>query len=522
MRRITERLGVLSLLICYYAKINAHEYSTVKVDGGEIRGTTSASAETVAVFRGIPYAASTAGNNRWKPPQPVVAWERVRDCQQFGPSCPQLPYAKDSAYYREPEAQSEDCLSLNIWTAARPTERKPVMVWIHGGALTRGSGAVDVYDGTALAKRGVVVVTINYRLGPLGFLAHPELTAESPEHASGNYGLLDQLAALGWVQRNIAQFGGDPGCVTIFGESAGSLSVNALVASPLGKGLFHRAIGQSGTAFRPMATLAAAEKTGVGFATAMGAANLAELRAIPGERLLELANKAGEVRGTVNIDGWCLPDDVRAIFAAGRQNDVPTITGSNANEMTTLAPLAGRPKTRAALRAQIAMLLGNADEVEQLYPIASDDAATPAYLDLMGDVTFTLGARAWVRYATAADGKAYLYHFNRVTPFAAAANLGAFHAAEIAYVFDNLDQLGRPVEPSDQKLADAMATYWTTFARTGDPNASTLPSWPAYNADDEPCMLFDEQVGLEHHVRQQKLDLLEQLLEKRSSAAATK
>lgn len=485
----------------------------VRINAGSIRGAASERSPGVAVFRGIPYAASTAGENRWRPPQPAEPWEGVRDCTRFGPSCPQAPYPKDSVYYRDPEPQSEDCLSLNIWTAGQKGDRKPVMVWIHGGALTRGSGAVEVYDGSKLARKGVVVVTINYRLGPLGFLAHPELTAESPEQASGNYGLLDQIAALRWVRDNIEQFGGDPGCVTIFGESAGSLSVNALVASPLVKGLFHRAIGQSGTAFRRMASQVDAEKQGVAFAKSVGAGNLAELRAIAADQLIELAGKAGEIRGTINVDGWCLPDDVRAIFAAGRQNDVPTITGSNADEMTTLAPVAGRPTTRKALRAQLALLLGNPDEVEKLYPAADDAAATAAFLDLMGDATFTLGARSWARYATQAGGKLFLYQFARVTPFAQAAGIGAFHAAEIAYVFDNLDRLGRPIEEADRQLAETMSTYWTNFARTGDPNGGALPSWPAYNAENEPCLVFGDTIAVDHHLRKEKLDLLERLLE---------
>jgi para-nitrobenzyl esterase len=502
--------------------VRAVEVDAIRVSGGSIHGTTSDRAPGVSVYRGIPYAASTAGENRWRPPQPVASWEGLRDCTKFGPSCPQAPYAKDSVYYRDPEPQSEDCLFLNIWTTGKKGDNFPVMVWIHGGALTRGSGAVDVYDGSALAKKGTVVVTINYRLGPLGFLAHPELTAESPQHAAGNYGLLDQIAALQWVRTNIAQFGGDPDCVTIFGESAGSLCVNALVASPLAKGLFHRAIGQSGTAFRPMASLADAEKQGSAFARSVGASNLSEMRALSAEQILELAGKAGEIRGTINVDGWCLPDDVRAIFAAGKQSTVPTIAGSNADEMTTLAPIAGRPKTRQALRAQIALMLGEPDSVERLYPFAGDEQATGAYLNLMGDATFTLGARAWARYTTVAGGKLYLYQFNRVTPFAAAAGIGAFHAAEIAYVFNNLDRLGRPVEDEDTKLAEAMSTYWATFAKTGDPNGAGLASWPAYNRDDEPCIVFGDTVELDHHVRQEKLDLLERLLEAQRKRAAAK
>jgi para-nitrobenzyl esterase len=507
-------LGGLTLLASSAPRLEAAG-GVVRVETGAIRGAVSESDPSVRVYRGIPYAASTAGPNRWRPPQPRPAWEDVLDCTKFGPACPQAPYPADSLYFREPEPQSEDCLFLNIWTAGSDADRLPVMVWIHGGALTRGSGAVDVYDGTSLAKRGVVVVTLNYRLGPLGFFSHPELTAESEHQASGNYGLLDQIAALQWIQRNIAVFGGDPGCVTIFGESAGALSVCGLVASPLAKGLFHRAIGQSGSAFRPMAPLKAAEAQGLKLAEALEARTLDDLRALPVEKLLAAAPAA-----SLNVDGWVFPQDARTIFAQGKQNRVPTIVGSNADEMTTLAPVATRPKTKAALRAQVALLLGDPAEVERLYPVDGDAHATGAYLNLMGDVTFTLPARWWARWTAAAGDRAYLYHFTRVAPQAKSRNLGAFHAAEIAYVFDNLPQSGRSVEPPDRLLAKAMAERWVAFARTGDPNADGLVQWPPYDAETEPYMDFGEPVVARQHLRKEKLDLLEKMLEKRRPASA--
>ena len=270
---------LVSLVVGVSASILSADGSVVRIASGEIRGTSADDQTHVRAFRGIPYAASTAGLNRWKPPQPVSPWEGIRDCTKFGPACPQAPYPKGTPYYREPEPQSEDCLSLNIWTAAADaTERRPVMVWIHGGALTRGSGAIDIYDGTSLAQKGVVVVTINYRLGPLGFFAHPELSAESKEHASGNYGFLDQIAALQWVRENIEAFGGDPHCVTIFGESAGALSVCVLAVSPLAKDLFHRAISESGSAFRAIPERADSERNGEKLAQALNVKSLAELQ----------------------------------------------------------------------------------------------------------------------------------------------------------------------------------------------------------------------------------------------------
>src|SRR5499426_666533 len=267
---------------------------TVRVDGGLISGSV---VDGVRSYKGIPFAAPPVGELRWKAPQPVAGWEGVREVNDFGPDCPQAPYPQSSLYYSAPRKQSEDCLYLNVWTAAKAGEKRPVMVWIHGGALTRGSGATRAYDGTALAKKGVVLVTINYRLGPLGYLAHPELTAESAHHASGNYGVLDQIAALQWVKKNIAAFGGDANRVTIFGESAGSWSVNALVASPLAKGLFHRAIGQSGGSFGPGTYLkedrnglTSAEKIGAAFAKAAGADSIRALRSLPAEKIVEVFN----------------------------------------------------------------------------------------------------------------------------------------------------------------------------------------------------------------------------------------
>src|SRR5215216_1756975 len=332
----------------------------IRVEGGLISGS---SVDGVRSYKGIPFAAPPVGDLRWKPPQPVVAWDNVRECTEFGPQCPQAPYPQGSLFYSPPQKQSEDCLYLNVWTAAKQGDKRPVMVWIHGGALTRGSGSTRTYDGTAFAKKGVVLVTINYRLGPLGYLAHPELTAESPNQSSGNYGVLDQIAALKWVQKNIAAFGGDPNRVTIFGESAGSWSVNTLVASPLAKALFHRAIGESGGSFGPMTylkedrdKLPSAEKVGAAFAKAAGADSIKALRALPAGKIIEVFNNDPEgkkFRTQPNVDGWALPDEIRNIFAKGKQNDVPVIVGSNANEMTSLTVPATVPKTMEDYRKRV-------------------------------------------------------------------------------------------------------------------------------------------------------------------------
>ena len=306
----------------------------IKIDSGQVSGTL---VNGVRVFKGIPFAAPPVGDLRWRPPQPVASWTGVRAADAFGAECMQTPYPPASPYARQNGPIGEDCLYLNVWTTAAPAEKRPVMVWIHGGAWTRGAGSVATYEGVALAKKGVVVVTTNYRLGVFGFLAHPELTAESPQHAAGNYAILDHIAALKWVQKNIAAFGGDPNRVTIFGESAGSWSVNVLQATPLANGLFQRAIGESGGQFARTPTLAEMEEGGVRFARdGAGLDSLKALRAAPAEKLVTI--QAGRT-AEVNVDGYVLPYTVRDLFAQKRATAVPVLVGSNADEWTTLGGL---------------------------------------------------------------------------------------------------------------------------------------------------------------------------------------
>ncbi|MFN7928471.1 MAG: carboxylesterase family protein [Blastocatellia bacterium] len=416
---------------------------TVKVEGGLISGVT---VDGVRSYKGIPFAAPPIGEWRWKPPQPVAPWQGVRACDAFGPECPQSPWPAGSvyaAYDPTPPPQSEDCLNLNVWTAAKPNEKRPVMVWIHGGSLTRGSGAQPIYDGTALAKKGVVLVTINYRLGPLGFLAHPELTAESPQHSSGNYGLLDQLAALKWVQKNIAAFGGDPTRVTIFGESAGSFSVNALVASPLAKGLFVRAIGQSGASFitrLPQTRLNDAEKSGAAFVKAAGADSIKAMRAMTAEKLIEFFDKNPEGKKFTAagiVDGWFLPDEIRNLFAQGKHNDVSVLVGSNADEATAFFPQMMLPKTIAAYRKLAEMQYGALfKEFDTLYPVKTEADIAAAYLGSLSDSIMALNMRAWAQMTVKGRSKAWLYYFSHVPPHPN--RFGAYHAG--MYAFDNLAQ----------------------------------------------------------------------------------
>jgi para-nitrobenzyl esterase len=497
--------------------------NTVKVEGGVISGTT---ADGIRSFKGIPFAAAPAGDLRWKPPQPVVAWQGVRECSEFGPDCPQAPYTQGSPYYSPPRQQSEDCLYLNVWTANNQADKRPVMVWIHGGALTRGSGSTRTYDGTNLAKKGVVLVTINYRLGPLGYLAHPELTAESPNHSSGNYGVLDQIAALKWVQKNIAAFGGDPNRVTIFGESAGSWSVNALAASPLAKGLFHRAIGESGGQFGPMNYLkedrnkmAAAEKGGAAFAKAAGADSIKALRAVPAEKIIEVFNNDPEgkkFRTAPNVDGWVLPDEIRNIYAKGKQNDVPVMLGSNANEMTTLVVPAVVPKTIEEYRKRVEMQYGDMiKEFDALYPVKSDADVAAAYLSSLRDERFTLQMRTWARMTATGRSKAYLYFFSHVPPNPNSKYMGAYHAAEIAYVFNNLNRQNAALTETDFKLADVMSSYWVNFATTGDPNGKGLIKWTAYDREQEPFIDFGDTVQARNHLLKEQLDFIEMAQKRR-------
>jgi para-nitrobenzyl esterase len=431
----------------------------IRIEGGSISGVT---ANGVRSYKGIPFAAPPVGDLRWKAPRPVIAWQGVRKGDEYGPDCPQAPYPAGSMYYSPPRKQSEDCLYLNVWTAAKAGEKRPVMVWIHGGALTRGSGATRAYDGTALAKKGVVLVTINYRLGPLGYLAHPELTAESPQRSSGNYGALDQIAALKWVQKNIGAFGGDPGRVTVFGESAGSWSVNTLVASPLAKGLFHRAIGESGGVFGPGTSLKegregrpSAEKIGAAFAKAAGADSIKALRALPAEKIIEVFNNDPEgrkFRSQPNVDGWLLPDEIRTVFAQGKQNDVPVIVGSNANEMTTLTAPAILPKAMEEYRKRIESQYAEmVKEFDAAYPVKTEADIPAAVLGSMRDVTFTLPMRTWARQTATGRSKAWLYFFSHVPPNPNSKYLGAYHASEIVYVFDNLIRENTALQEADFK-----------------------------------------------------------------------
>jgi para-nitrobenzyl esterase len=471
----------------------AYAVDTVKVEQGQLTGTSTSSPD-VRVYKGIPYAAPPVGDLRWAPPKPPAPWKGVSAATAFGNACPQTPYPESSVYFLPPEPMSEDCLYLNVWTAAKsPSEKRPVMVWIHGGALTRGSGAVPTYDGTNFARRGVVLVTINYRLGILGYFAHPELSHQS------NFGVLDQIAALQWVRKNIAAFGGDPSRVTIFGESAGSWSVNLLVASPLARGLFHRAIGESGAQFSPMRKLPEAEHAG-----AQLAESLAVLRAKSAGELLKLPWASNPV-----VDGSTFPQDVYATFAQGKQNDVPLLAGSNSDETTSLSPWPATANA-AAFIAQARRAFGDsADEFLKVYPAATDAEAEAGHYASFRDQIFTWQMRTWVRMqARTGKSKAYLYQFTRIPPGPASARLRAFHASEIAYVFGNLEP-PRPWEAADRELSSQMLSYWVNFATHGDPNGKGLPAWPAYDESTDRNIVFGDKITTSDRLNREALDFFD-------------
>jgi len=524
--RLSNALLAFSFVIAGGYAVGATP-NVVKVEGGRIAGVA---ADGVRVFKGIPFAAPPVGDLRWKPPQPVVAWIGVRRADTFGPQCVQTPYSP-GPYEAEPAPMSEDCLYLNVWTAAGANEKRPVMVWIHGGAWTKGAasnvrGGVLVYGGAALARKGVVVVTTDYRLGPLGFLAHPELTAESPHHSSGNYAILDHVAALQWVRKNIAAFGGDPANVTIFGESAGSWSVNTMQATPLAKGLFQKVIGESGARFElndllglGTPTLGQAEQSGVALAKAVGANSLKELRLVPAEKLVAVPS----FESSINVDGWVLPTDVRTIFAQKKNSYVPLLVGSNANEWTTLAPYfdAALPKTMDQFHERIeAQFPGLAKEFDDVYPVKSEADITGAIMGSMRDSIFTLQMRTWARMVTAGGRKAFLYQFTHVPPSPNAKTWGAYHEAEEQYVFGNPAYPTLKYTETDRSLSEAMSSYWVNFAKTGDPNGRGLPPWTAYDADSEPYLDLGDTVQLKHHLLKPQLDFLERAAQQASSGTA--
>jgi para-nitrobenzyl esterase len=490
-------------------------------------GANQESTAAMRIFKGIPYAAPPLGALRWKPPQPVTSWTGTRKTTGFAPGCMQNQSTNFTSllYSASGPTASENCLYLNIWTAAATeAERRPVMVFVHGGSNRTGAAAAPPYDGTGLASKGVVVVTIEYRLGVLGWLAHPELSAESPNKVSGNYGLLDQIAALKWVKANIVGFGGDPGNVTLYGQSAGAEDVHSLMTSPLARGLFHKALIESGPQFPgvrgDVRTLAQAEIEGVTFAATAKAPNLAALRAMSAPDVQAFSNTytAGPT-----IDGYVLPDQTDRVFRSHQAADVPVIVGSVSDEQIaarapdvpvgSMGP--GSGETFAAFQANGQTLFpAFAEEVRAFYGVTDDASAFAVRFRQVHDFQFGWQVYTLARTMNATTtSKAYVYFFNRVPPYydyqrnyleaTDPTTAGSFHTLEQLYLYNNLDRWPRPYTDVDRRLADICSTYIVNFATSGDPNrpvtttaaGNVLPQWPAFAGIDGQLMLLGDIIA---------------------------
>jgi len=473
----------------------AAQAQPVRLKAGPVEGTTE---NGLGVYKGIPFAAPPVGALRWRPPQPVKPWTQVRAATKFADACPQdrnmLAFMGMGGL-----GVSEDCLYLNVWTPAHtPGEKLPVMVWIYGGGFSSGATGAPLYDGSVLARHGVIVVTIAYRVGAFGFMAHPQLSAESPVHSSGNYGLEDQIAALKWVKANIAAFGGDPERVTLFGESAGAISVSMLAASPETKGLFQRAISESGGSFAPLRTgseggenvppLAVAEAQGAAFLKRLGATSLTEARKLPVDAILQASGPMGTF--WPNADGHIIIGDQYRLYQQGRYNDIPVLIGTNDDEGALFVQQA----TAAGFKAGLSAYGDHAGKILAAYPANDDAQALQSARDLFRDSAFAWHTWAWADLQSQ-TGKSpvYAYYFTHKAPDMAAMlhARGAPHASEIAYVFGHE---GQGWTADDRKVSNLMIGYWTNFAKTGNPNGDGLPAWPAYRGDGQ-MMHLDSTPG---------------------------
>jgi para-nitrobenzyl esterase len=495
----------------------------VTTSDGDLRGSTNG-AGSVRSFLGVPYAQPPTEANRWRAPQPVAGWTGVRDARAFGPASLQFPVLPTSIYSGGETEFAEDCLYLNVWTGAETDLNRPVIVWLHQGAFQFGSAGDPICDGSALAEAGATVVTVNYRLGRFGFLAHPLLTAESEHRSSGNYGLLDQIAALRWVRDNIAAFGGDRANVTLAGCSAGAHSTLLLRCSPVAQGLFHKAICHSGVGFShaidgpghpsAMQALSSAEQAGVELLDILDVHGLAELRALPPEVIMmaELPRAtgpweldllpAGVTVGVAAfdsaypcIDNYVLPVPPRDVFAAGEQIDVPMIAGTTANESSGLPYASSLSVYVEQLRAEYGDL---ADELLSLYPAVTDREARRASGRLWADRMFTWATWTATRlHAQTGSAPVFSSHLIHELPIPAESdiperdNAGAIHAGEVPYLFGTFAAKDWGWQDEDRRLAATLSSAWLRFARAGDPNGPGLPDWPAYTADHPVTMLID-------------------------------
>lgn len=548
MRRTFNFILLAVTLLAAFAHASAYAPDRVKTADGTVEGAGRQSSG-VRAFKGIPFAEAPTGDLRWKEPQAVKAWNGVRQALKFGPRCMQAPIFGDMSF--RSDGMSEDCLYLNVWTPAKSDrERLPVLVYFYGGGFVAGDGSEPRYDGENMAAKGIVTVTVNYRLGVFGFMAHPELTKESPHHSSGNYALLDQAAALRWVQRNIAAFGGDPKRVTIAGESAGSVSVSAQMASPLSKNLIAGAIGESGSIIATLGAvpLSQAEAAGTKFASELNATSLAALRAMSTQQVLDAATKGGFAsigRFPITIDGYFFPEDPSATFAAGRQAHVPLLVGWNSEEMTWLALLQGKEPTRENYEAAVRALYGaHAEEVLKLYAASTRDEVIETATDLASDRFIAYSTWKWSDLqAKTGRSPVYRYLYARPRPAMKAemgnamAGLaggvvrgpnapppqpparGAVHSAEIEYALGNLSTNNVYAwTEDDYKVSKVMQEFFANFIKHGDPNGPSLPRWPvAIDTREEPApfMRIDVESHSERDAHTPRYLLLERLSTKK-------
>lgn len=473
------------------------QIETAQVSGGKVQGVVT---DGLSIFKGIPFAAPPVGERRWQAPAPAPAWSGVKQADAFAPACMQL---ENSMGNTAPVA--EDCLYLNVWTpAARADAKLPVLVWIYGGGFSGGSTSIPMYDGAGFAQQGVVFVSVAYRLGPFGFLAHPELSRESGR-GSGAYGLADMIAGLAWVRDNIARFGGDPGKVTVFGHSAGGMAVSALAASPAAKGLFLRAICMSGGSFAPLQTsnqqvtglgipaLPVAEENGAAFFRKLGVADLKAARALSAEEIQQGASGGGPdaIRFRPVADGHIIPSDLYSLYEAGRFNDTPVLVGNTSDEG---ASFPGGEVTPESFTRQIKAQYGpHADAILAAYPHATAAEAAIAARGIRRESSFSWNTWTWARLQSRhGQGKVYqyFYDYHPGTP----EGTGSGHGSDVPYAFQTLASRREPA-PEDVKLSSLISAYWVNFAKTGDPNGSGLPAWPAFTEQDQKVMVFDTAPG---------------------------
>jgi para-nitrobenzyl esterase len=511
---------------------NAPINTQVQLSDGIIEGSQEG---TLKKYLGIPYAAPPVNDLRWTPPVNVNSWEGILDTKKYSKICyqPHQPTEfYDDGY--DLSAMDEDCLYLNVWTRAKNTsDNLPVMVWIHGGALVWGSGGEE-YTGKELTKKDIVLVTINYRLGPLGFFAHPELSKEN-QGSSGNQGYRDQVAALKWVQENIREFGGNPDNVTIFGESAGSWSVNVMQATPLSKGLFHKAIGQSGARLIPLTYLKqntpysdSAENLGLSLAkniSGMANPSLGDLRKLDAAEIIyNLKNDPlylTNFDALTVIDGEVIPKDISKIFLEGAQANVPVLLGSTADEATTFAPSILNPSSATLLKyvdltpASIVEVLPNVSErIYDLYPAQNEKEAKSSWIDFTTDAMFTAPMQKWAQLMSSVDSLVYLYLWDWYPSVSGSKDLKAFHAAEVPYVFGDFDMFNIDVSEEDLIFSQLMMDMWTNFAKTGNPVPEGDFNWPNYTKGSQDYLILGKTIENRKGLREEKVKLINEAYEK--------